>query len=208
MPATRRSSIRASRLILASASPRRRQLLRSAGVVFEVKVSRYAEGSPVGDPARFALGAARGKAAEVAARTRREAWVLGADTVVVCAGRIFGKPRDRRDAARMLAALAGREHRVVSGVVLRHVPSGRELAWTETTAVRLRKLAAGELERYLKSGEWRDKAGAYGIQGRAGAFVTGIRGCYFNVVGLPLGALCARLVRLGFPVGARAAGRA
>lgn len=184
-------------LILASASPRRRELLRQAGVPFRVRVSHYAEGVPTGDPATFALRAAAGKAADVARRLRTPAWVLGADTVVALGRRVFGKPRNRAEAAAMLRALTGREHRVISGVVLRQAPAGKQVAWTETTRVRMRRLAAAELERYLDSGEWRDKAGAYGIQGRAGAFVTGVRGCYFNVVGLPLGGLCERLQGLG-----------
>jgi len=188
-------------LVLASASPRRKQLLRQAGVPFRVKVSRYVEGRPSGDPVAFALRAATGKAAEVASRLRVPAWVLAADTLVVAGRCVFGKPSDRAEAAAMLKALAGREHRVLSGVVLQQAPTGKHLAWTETTAVRMRRIAPDELERYLDSGEWRDKAGAYGIQGRAGAFVTGIWGCYFNVVGLPLGAVCARLQRLGLLAG-------
>jgi septum formation protein len=201
MPATRHAKSASPRLILASASPRRRALLRQAGVPFTVRASGYREGTPAGDPVVFALRAARGKAADVARGLKVPAWVLGADTLVVLGRRVFGKPRHRAEAAAMLRALAGREHRVISGVVLREAPAGRTWAWTETTVVRMRHLGAGELERYLDSGEWRDKAGAYGIQGRAGAFVTGLRGCFFNVVGLPLGAVCARLSRLGFRLG-------
>jgi septum formation protein len=184
------------RLVLASASPRRRRLLRQAGVPFTALASRYLEGAPSGDPAAFALRAARGKAADVAARLARPAWVLAADTLVVQGRRVFGKPRTRTEARSMLRALSGREHRVLTGVVLRRSSAGRGWAWVETTRVRMRRLAPRELESYLDTGEWRDKAGGYGIQERAGAFVTGIRGCYFNVVGLPLGAVCARLARI------------
>lgn len=191
-----RSTSAFPRLVLASASPRRRRLLCQAGVPFRVLASRYQEGAPVGDPSDFALRAARGKAAETAARLDRPAWVLAADTLVVLGRRVFGKPRTRAEARAMLRALSGREHRVLTGVVLRRSPRGRTWAWVETTRVRMRAIPPADLERYLDSGEWRDKAGGYGIQQRAGAFVTGIRGCYFNVVGLPLAAVCARLARL------------
>lgn len=181
------------RLILASASPRRRQLLRAAGVAFRVKASRYIEGRPHGRPEDFARAAAAAKAAEVAGRSKGPAWILAADTLVVCGRKIFGKPRHRQEAAAMLRALSGRWHWVMTGVALQQVPGGKKISWVEKTAVRLRRLDARELRSYLDSRAWRDKAGGYGIQERAGAFVLAVRGCYFNVVGLPLGRVCAHL---------------
>jgi len=183
-------------LVLASTSPQRRQLLRQAGIRFRVVPSQYIEGSPQGDPAKFACKAAEAKAYEVSRRLKRAAWVLAADTLVVQGKRIFGKPRSRQDAYRMLKHLSGKEHQVISGVSL-YESCGKKISWCEKTIVHMRKISDTEIEDYLNSGEWKGKAGAYGIQGRAGAFVTHIHGCYFNVVGLPLGAVCARLQELG-----------
>ncbi len=190
-------------LVLASASPRRRQLLRQAGLAFRVLPSRFREGPPAGPPAVFARRAAQAKAAETSRRLKTPAWVLAADTLVVCGGEVFGKPRGRAVARRMLSRLAGRTHLVLTGVALRRAPRGPSLTWVERTRVRLRALSPAELRAYLDSGEWRGKAGGYGIQGRAGAFVTSVRGCYCNVVGLPLGAVCGRLARLGLVPGAK-----
>lgn len=184
-------------LILASNSPRRRELLLQIGLRFEVLPSRYLEGVPQGDPATFALNAARHKAAEVAERVHAPGWVLAADTLVAQAGQVFGKPANREQASRMLRGLSGKTHKVVTGVALRETQAGEELAWVEVTAVSMRVISSAELEGYLRSGEWKDKAGGYGIQGRAGAFVKGIRGCYFNVVGLPLARLTLELGRRG-----------
>jgi septum formation protein len=179
-------------LILASASPRRQQLLRQAGLVFRTVPSRYREGKPHGEPGAFARQLALAKASEVAGRVRTPAWVLGADTVVALGEEVFGKPAGRAQARRMLLQLAGREHVVVTGVAWVNTQTRRTRVWAVRTRVRLRCLEPGELETYLASGEWRDKAGAYGIQGRAGAFVDRVQGCYFNVVGLPLSSVCAQ----------------
>ena len=186
-----------SRFILASASPRRLVLLRQLGLRPRVRVSRVVEPPPAGDPAAYVLRAARDKVRDVAARLKRPAWILGADTVVVAGGRVLGKPADRREAGCMLRRLSGRTHRVLTGVALRHHPTGPESAWVERTSVRMRAIPASALAAYLAGGEWRDKAGAYAIQGRAAAWITGVQGCYFNVVGLPLGSLAARLSRFG-----------
>jgi nucleoside triphosphate pyrophosphatase len=184
-------------LVLASGSPRRRQLLRQVGFKIRVVCSRYEEGKPKGDPESFALLSANGKAGEVSSRLRQLTWVLAADTLVVQGERVFGKPKSREQAKGMLRALSGKEHTVVTGVLLQHNNLGRKIAWVEKTKVRMRKISPLELEHYLKSNEWKDKAGAYGIQGRAGAFVTQVKGCYFNVVGLPLGSLCEKLAKIG-----------
>jgi septum formation protein len=184
-------------LVLASASPRRRQLLRQAGLRFRVVPSCWQEGRPQGDPGYFAEQAAWQKAREVALRLARPAWVLAADTVVVLGRECFGKPSNLAQARRMLRRLAGRQHRVVTGVALLHSATGRARSWREQTAVWMRPISRQEEARYLQSGEWRDKAGGYGIQGLAGAFIRRIEGCYANVVGLPLGAVCGQLERLG-----------
>ena len=122
--------------------------------------------------------------------------VLGVDTTVVCEGRVFGKPADAGEAARMLAALAGRTHEVVSGLCL--LADGREQVEREVTLVTFRQLAAREVEAYVRAGEWEGRAGGYAIQGLGAGLVEGIEGDYLNVVGLP-GALLVRLLAERFP---------
>lgn len=175
------------RLILASASPRRRELLRAAGIAFTARASSLEPPPRRGEsPAAFARRAARAKALDVAGGSSRGTLVVAADTIVVARGKILGKPSSRRDAARMLATLSGTVHRVVTGICLVRAP-GQVLGLEhETTRVRFRKLNAVEIRDYLRTGEPFDKAGAYGIQGLASKFVTRIEGCYFNVVGLPV----------------------
>jgi septum formation protein len=173
------------RLVLASASPRRRALLARLGVPFDVVVSDVPETPHVGElPAAFARRAAREKAAEVGHRCPN-ALVLAADTVVVVDGVIFGKPRDRADARRMLEALSGRAHEVLTAVALRHSSGGGDEVLVRS-AVQFRVLAADEIDAYLDSDEPYDKAGAYAVQGQAQRFVLEVRGSYTNVVGLPL----------------------
>lgn len=174
-----------ARLVLASASPRRRELLAQLGVPFDVVVSDVPETAQPGEsPEEFGLRVARDKAAEVACSCP-DALVLAADTVVVSDGVIFGKPRDRADARRMLQALSGRTHEVLTAVVLRH-PRGPLEELLVRTAVEFRPLAAPEIDDYLDSDEPYDKAGAYAVQGLARRFVVQVRGSYTNVVGLPL----------------------
>lgn len=175
------------RLILASNSPRRRELLRRAGFEFEVRPSKVEEvARPDESAEEFARRAAREKALDVAASSPPQSLVLGADTVVVVDGEILGKPASREDAARMLRRLSGRTHRVITGVCLAQAPSGVEVLEHATTFVTFCKLDEQEIQNYVSSGEPFDKAGAYGIQGLASKFVTRIEGCYFNVVGLPV----------------------
>ncbi|MCK5242652.1 septum formation protein Maf [bacterium] len=193
----KRKKTNSAYLVLASGSPRRRQLLRQAGLEIRALPSAYEEGKPFGDPETFALLTANAKAVEVSRRLRHPAWVLAADTLVVQGRHIFAKPTSRQQAKHMLQALAGKEHWVLTGVLLQHKDLGRKIAWVEKTKVRMRKITSYELEKYLQSNEWKDKAGAYGIQGRAGAFVTQVKGCYFNVVGLPLGSVCEKLQKVG-----------
>jgi septum formation protein len=175
-----------SLLILASASPRRSQLLTQVGLTFDVLPSTFAEfnGRDL-PPKQVALENARGKARQVA-KNLREGLVLAADTIVVNGETVLGKPRDRADAKRMLQLLSGGWHKVITAVVLVRAEDGREIADAVTTKVHMRPICQDELADYLDSEEPYDKAGAYGIQGLAAKFVDRIEGCYFNVVGLPL----------------------
>ncbi|MGA3224676.1 MAG: Maf family protein [Acidobacteriaceae bacterium] len=176
-------------LILASASPRRRELLTQAGYRFQVEASSVAESRRPGEDAiRFATRLAREKAEEVFARHQSSAervTVLGADTVVVCDGEVMGKPADAAEATRMLLLLSGRTHQVVTGVAVVWAPGSAEVA-AELTQVTMRTLSPQEVSDYVAGGEPMDKAGAYAIQGYAGRWIPRISGCYFNVVGLPL----------------------
>lgn len=171
-------------IVLASASPRRQELLRQVGVSFRVSPSSFDEqvDRPMA-PAELVEHLAASKALEVAARFP-EALVLGADTIVVVDGEVLGKPRDRAEAVTMIQRLSGREHHVFTGVAL--VQGERRVISHEVTAVRFRSLTAGEIAAYVDSGEPVDKAGGYGIQGLGAAMVSGIQGDYFTVVGLPL----------------------
>jgi septum formation protein len=178
-----------STLILASASPRRRELLTQAGYRFEVQPSSTPESRQPGEDAiRFATRLAREKAEEVFARhqpSTAPVMVLGADTVVVCDGEVMGKPADAADATRMLLLLSGRTHQVVTGVAVVWDLGSAEVA-AELTQVTMSTLSPQEIADYVASGEPMDKAGAYAIQGYAGRWIPRIHGCYFNVVGLPL----------------------
>jgi septum formation protein len=170
--------------ILASASPRRRDLLQAAGFQFEVVAADVDETPRVGEaPEAYARRVAMDKAAAVSA-TRPGAWVLGADTVVVIDGQIFGKPDDDTDAARMLQRLSGRAHDVLTAVVLTG-PGGTQQACGRTQ-VWMQALAPEDIAAYVASGEPRGKAGAYAIQGLASRFIPRIDGEYSNVVGLPV----------------------
>jgi septum formation protein len=183
------------RLILASASPRRRELLTNAGFDFEAIPSEIEEpGHSVGAPAAFAERVAQLKA-ETVARTfapTYNAIVLGADTIVVAGGKLLGKPRSPEEARVMLEKLSGRAHEVITGVALVE-PGGHCVLAHEVTTVHFRALSPEEIGAYVATGEPLDKAGAYAIQGRASRFVARIEGCYFNVMGLPV-ALVDRLL--------------
>jgi septum formation protein len=178
------------RLLLASTSPRRQELLRQAGFDFEVRPSHIVEEVQPGErPEEFARRAAREKAMHVAAFSPPGSFVLGADTVVVIDGEVLGKPSDLEDAARMLRLLSGRTHQVHTGICLVRAPDEIEALKHETTLVTFRELDAEEIRCYVESGEPLDKAGAYAVQGLASKFVTRISGCYSNVVGLPVALL-------------------
>jgi septum formation protein len=171
-------------LILASSSPRRRELLTEAGIAFTVQPADIDETHRPGEsPLAFTQRLAREKAEAVFAK-HPTATVLGADTIVVCGEEILGKPSNEADAARMLKKLSGRDHQVITGVALIS-PSGTQIH-AESTTVTMRKISEEEIKSYIATGEPMDKAGAYAIQGSAAAFIPRIDGDYSNVVGLPL----------------------
>ncbi|MDR3676783.1 MAG: Maf family protein [Acidobacteriota bacterium] len=176
------------KIILASNSPRRRELLRNAGFDFEVSVSAVDEGEPsLGEPPdEYARRVARAKALDVAARSPSGSLVLGADTIVTLDGLILGKPSGPFDATRMLRMLSGQTHEVITAICLVMAPAQIEAVEHESTFVSFRELSEDEIKNYVASHEPFDKAGAYAIQGLASRFVTHISGCYFNVVGLPV----------------------
>jgi septum formation protein len=187
-------------LVLASASPRRHELLTQAGYTFEVQPAHIPEDPlPGEEPIAYVVRLAREKAEKVyreLAGQRRtpmagDLAVLGADTTVVVDGEILAKPEGAADAARMLHLLSGRTHRVITGVALA-TAEGTEVA-AEATAVRFLTLPEDEIAAYVATGEPMDKAGAYAIQGRAAKWIPRIEGCYFNVVGLPLALVTAML---------------
>jgi septum formation protein len=175
------------RLILASASPRRAELLRAAGFDFDTVAVDIDETPRPGEaPATYVRRLAAEKSA-AASREGSDAVILGADTAVVVDGDILGKPRDDREAALMLRRLSGRHHDVLTGVSLRK--GAYEIGRVETTAVHFAPLGDREIAWYVESGEGRDKAGAYAVQGLASRFIRRIEGSYANVVGLPVTAV-------------------
>ena len=183
---------RNAKLILASASPRRAELLRNAGIEFRVIPAHIPEELQAGeDPVHYVERLARDKASAVS-RQFPDAPVLGADTTVCIAHHILEKPRDAADAARMLRLLSGRTHEVTTGVCI--IFGGIDRTEHETTRVQMSELSDREIESYIVTGEPMDKAGAYAIQGMASRWIPRIEGCYFNVVGLPVARVC-RILR-------------
>ena len=179
-------------IILASKSPRRADLLKQIGLKFEVSPSEIKEPQITVSPAIAVQELALTKARTVAAKFNAGI-VLGADTVVVIDGLPIGKPENNAHAVEILTQLSGNRHEVITGVALIDIQRKNEVVWAEETAVYFRELRQSEILAYVRSGESSDKAGAYGIQGQAGAFVERIEGCYFNVVGLPLASLTTQL---------------
>jgi septum formation protein len=187
------------KLILASASPRRRELLARLGVPFTVKPSPIDEGalSLSGTPARQATDSAAAKAG-AAAEMDKDCWILAADTIVVVDDAILGKPGSREEARGMLALLSGRSHTVFTGVCLSRYGGAYPPPVCEETKVWMTRLSERQIEDYLDSGESMDKAGAYGIQYFGGSLIPRIEGCYFNVMGLPLYRTARLLEEAGF----------
>lgn len=177
-----------AKIILASASPRRRELLAQAGFEFEVVSSDVDEVvDPSLTPDKLVMSLARQKAQAVA-QNRTDCVVIGSDTVVVLDGKVLGKPRDEADAVRMLESLSGRKHEVYTGVCISF--AGETHCFFERTSVNFCELDGEQIKAYVATGEPMDKAGAYGIQGKGCVLVEGIEGDYFNVVGFPVSRFC------------------
>lgn len=184
-------------IVLASASPRRRELLEQIGVPFRVMPSGFDEaGAPEQEPTAFVTALAIGKATDVAPKVP-SGLIVGADTIVVRDGRILGKPVDDADASRMLGLLSGGWHEVITGIAVIEAATGAVRSAAEVTRVKFRTLLPREVAAYVASGEPADKAGAYAIQGLASMFIERIDGCYFNVVGLPIFRLAELLREFG-----------
>ena len=180
--------------ILASKSPRRREILANLGVDFEIVTADVDESDAATDPCVLVerLSSRKGEAVRVLLQSKgrlaADTVIIASDTVVSVDGKILGKPQDKNDARRMLTALSGRAHEVVSGVAL--LTADRTAVSHEVTEVVFDTLDPDVLERYLDTAEPYDKAGAYAVQGFASTWISGLRGCYFNVVGLPVHRLC------------------
>ena len=194
-------SVAASRppLVLASASPRRLDLLRQIGLEPDRVLSPDVDESALASetPRQLVLRLAEAKA-RVGAEAAPGAFVVAADTVVSLGRRVFGKPADEAEARRMLGLLSGRAHRVLTGVAV-CAPDGRIAARLSETRLHWKRLTPGELDRFIDGGQWRGVAGAYSIQGQAGAFTMALQGSYTGVVGLPLYETLALLQGLGYP---------
>lgn len=190
------------KLILASASPRRAEILRHAGFTFDIHAvrvdeSRLRDEHPEGYVRRLASAKAR-LAADDAIQNGERAMVIAADTVISLGRQILGKPSDGDDARRMLRLLSGKTHEVLTGLSIVNVPAGPEALHVETTHVTFLQLSEKDVREYVATGEPLGKAGAYAIQGIGGRFITRIEGCYFNVVGLPLASLWSSLRACGW----------
>jgi len=183
-------------IILASASPRRQELLRQIGCDFTVMISDIIEDNNQDLVAQdLAVLQAKNKAVDVASKVTSDDVVIGADTIVVLDGKVYGKPIDINDARQILIKLSGRQHQVITGIAVTH--AGK--VWTDyvVTSVRMGNITLEQIENYIATGEPMDKAGAYAIQGIGALLVENINGCYSNVVGLPLNKLSAILRKAG-----------
>ncbi|MCI8312701.1 MAG: septum formation inhibitor Maf [Lachnospiraceae bacterium] len=183
------------KIILASASPRRKELLSQIGVTFEIIKAEKEEHITSSIPTEVVKELSMQKAKEVAAKCDGSI-IIGADTIVAMEGQILGKPKDRADAMRMLRLLQGKKHQVITGVTVL-LGSTKTRSFAEVTDVSLYPMTDAQIERYIATGEPMDKAGAYGIQGRFAAYVRGIEGDYNNVVGLPIGRLYQEVLSAG-----------
>lgn len=188
------------KIVLASASPRRKEILKNAGLIFEVDKSGCEEKITPGlRPQALARSLSRQKAESVAAR-HKNALVIAADTFIVLKEKVLGKPHTEREAIRMLGTLSGKEHTVITGFTIVDTGSGKTISRSVKTRVHFRRLEPKDIESYVKSGEPLDKAGGYAIQGLGSALVRKIEGDFLNVVGLPLGALLKGLKEFGVHV--------
>ena len=185
-----------SEIILASASPRRADLLKQIGLDFRVCPSDVVESEVTRASPRERVEELALRKARTVGRRFDRGLVIGADTIVVINGLIIGKPKNNQHAVEILKSLSGNRHEVVTGVALIDLDGNQEIVWSARTLVCFRSLRESEILDYVRSHDASDKAGAYGIQGRAAAFVSRIEGCYFNVVGLPLAGLVEKLWEL------------
>ncbi len=183
-----------NKFVLASASPRRKELLEQLGLSFMVCKSSVEEKITKSDPAQIVMELSEQKAKDVKKDVGPNVAVIGADTIVVFKDQILGKPADREDAYRMLSELQGNTHKVYTGVTICH--GSRVRSFFESTKVHVYEMSERQIRRYIETGEPMDKAGAYGIQGRFAAYIKGIEGDYNNVVGLPIGRLYQELIHL------------
>lgn len=188
-----------NRIVLASQSPRRSQLLREAGIVFEVVSPAYEEPDPsawASDPISYVEMVSLEKARSVAARFN-DRIILGADTTVAVGGHMFGKPADEADARRILSSLAGTTHQVITGVAIVQPETGAQSVRHAITSCRMRPMTKRELDDYISGRGWEGKAGAYGIQDEGDEFVTLVEGSFSNVVGLPVDLVIEMLAAFG-----------
>ena len=184
------------KIILASASPRRKELLKQIGVEFSIEKAAGEEVLTTDIPTEAVKELACQKAREIADKYDADV-IIGADTVVAAAGQILGKPKDAEDAVRMITMLQGCAHEVITGVTVILKKEKKEICFAEATTVHVFPMTEAQIRTYVDSKEPMDKAGAYGIQGRFAAYVSGIEGDYNNVVGLPVGRLYQELLRAG-----------
>lgn len=189
-------------ILLASASPRRRELLEQAGIPFKVQPSRAEEKITTKNPGKAVEELSMQKCREVYQQVQKDVLVIGADTVVAAQGEILGKPSSKQEAAKMLEYLQGRTHDVYTGVtvMVREGEDEKICTFHEKTEVTFYSMTESEIENYVSTGEPMDKAGAYGIQGKSAIFVKGISGDYNNVVGLPLARLYQELKNMGIEI--------
>lgn len=182
------------KIILASSSPRRKELLKTAGLEFEIHVKDVDESVPEGTPPAEAAKMTAAKKAAAIASEYENGIVIGADTIVVANGKILGKPKNEADAAEMLKMLSGIEHEVITGVCI--VCDGVSQSFAQISKVKFYDLTDEEISAYVASGEPMDKAGSYGIQGLGCTLVERIEGDYFNIVGLPVAEVCRKIKAL------------
>lgn len=185
------------KIILASGSPRRQMYMKNLGFDFEVKVSNADEKLIGKNPVLLAKQLAMLKASTVAKEMTGTALVIGADSIVICKGKLLGKPKNRSDCRNMLRFLSGSSHKVITGVCMIRTDNKKILVKTETTFVRMRNILPSEIERYILTDEPYDKAAGYGIQGTAAMFIESVRGCYTNITGFPVPLVLSMLKTMG-----------
>lgn len=179
-------------IFLASQSPRRRILLKKLGIKFKILIPKISESISEKNPRLYAIKIAYQKVNAVENNVEKGI-IIGVDTIVTVNRKILGKPKSKKDAKRILSLLNGKTHQVISGICLLYKPGNYMIIDSEVTKVKFRNLTKDDIENYLATQEPYDKAGAYGIQGKAGIFVERIEGCYLNVIGLPVSKLLKHL---------------